>query len=94
MKELLKEIRANCYSLTNEQNGIDNNVYLSRELYENYLEDEYVRQLYNAPLLPGVVSPVLGLPDIHTGYGLPIGGVMATDYEDGVVCSQGQWVWI
>lgn len=85
MKELLKEIRANCYSLTNEQNGIDINVYLSRELYENYLEDESVRQLYNASLLPGVVSPVIGMPDIHTGYGLPIGGVMATDYEDGVV---------
>ena len=36
-------------------------------------------------MLPGVVSPVVGMPDIHTGYGLPIGGVMATDGETGVV---------
>lgn len=93
MKELLKEIRANCYSLTNEQNGIDINVYLSRELYENYLEDESVRQLYNASLLPGVVSPVIGMPDIHTGYGLPIGESWQLTMKMGLY-QPGQWVWI
>lgn len=85
MKKLLREKRPNCYTLTNEENNIDINVYLSKELFENYLEDEAVRQLYNASMLAGVVSPVIGMPDIHTGYGLPIGGVMATDYEKGVV---------
>ena len=39
---------------------------------------------YNA-LCCLVWCPVIGMPDIHTGYGLPIGGVMATDYEKGVV---------
>ena len=61
MKELLKEIRANCYSLTNDRMN-DINVYLSRELYENYLEDESVRQLYNASMLP--VCMIIGMPDI------------------------------
>lgn len=81
----LKEISKNCYAMTNKSNNIDINIYLSRQLYEDFTEDESIDQLYNATLLPGVVGPVIGMPDIHTGYGLPIGGVMATDYEQGVV---------
>lgn len=75
----------NCYCYTNEKNGIDIHLYLSKRLFEDYLEKESVDQLYDATFLPGVVGPVIGMPDIHAGYGLPIGGVMATDYEKGVV---------
>lgn len=46
---------------------------------------EEFRQLCDAACLPGVVGPVIGLPDIHSGFGLPIGGVMATDARSGVV---------
>lgn len=85
MKEKLREASKNCYVFSSEESEVDIHVYLSRKLLEDFTEDEAIYQLYNASLLPGVVSPVIGMPDIHTGYGLPIGGVMATDYEKGVV---------
>ncbi len=85
MIKRLKEVSKNCYVLSSKENPIDIHVYLSEQLFEDFTEDESINQLYNATSLPGVVSPVIGMPDIHTGYGLPIGGVMATDYEKGVV---------
>lgn len=85
MKEQLKQISTNCYMFINKKSRVEIHVYLSLRLFEGFVEDESIEQLYNASLLPGVVSPVIGMPDIHSGYGLPIGGVMATDYEDGVV---------
>jgi tRNA-splicing ligase RtcB len=81
----MKLISENCYKFTNEKTGIHIHVYLSPSLYEDITDDQSINQLYNAALLPGVVSPIIGMPDIHTGYGLPIGGVMATDFEKGVV---------
>ncbi|HHX23242.1 MAG: RtcB family protein [Tepidanaerobacteraceae bacterium] len=85
MKERLRQISKNCYGLTNIDNKIDIHVYLARQLFEAFTEDDAINQLYNASLLPGIVRPVIGMPDIHIGYGLPIGGVMATDFEKGVV---------
>jgi tRNA-splicing ligase RtcB len=85
MKERLREVSQNRYVLSSDKSQIDIHVYLNRKLLEDFTEDESIYQLYNASMLPGVVSPVIGMPDIHTGYGLPIGGVMATDYEEGVV---------
>lgn len=41
-------------------------------------------QLCNVAALPGIVGAAIGLPDIHPGYGFPIGGVAAFDAEDGV----------
>jgi len=59
-------------------------IYLKEELLP-YLEEEAVEQLSAAAALPGVFKYVLGMPDIHTGYGLPIGGVLAVTYPEGVV---------
>ena len=44
-----------------------------------------LEQLANGATLPGVVKAALAMPDIHQGYGLPVGGVVATDVEAGVV---------
>ena len=44
-----------------------------------------LRQLRNVAALPGIVGAAIGLPDIHPGYGFPIGGVAAFDHNDGVV---------
>lgn len=85
MKEKLKPVSTSCYALTNPESKVEIHVYLSSGLFHDFEEDEAVNQLYNASLLPGVVSPVIGMPDIHTGFGLPIGGIMASDYEAGVV---------
>ncbi|MDI3279999.1 MAG: RtcB family protein [Bacillota bacterium] len=64
-------------------------VYLNPALERTFQEGEALRQLMDAATLPGVVSPVIGLPDIHTGFGLPIGGVMATLPEGEGVISAG-----
>jgi tRNA-splicing ligase RtcB len=47
--------------------------------------DASLEQLANAATLPGIVKAALAMPDIHQGYGLPVGGVVATDAEHGVV---------
>jgi tRNA-splicing ligase RtcB len=44
-----------------------------------------LEQLANGAMLPGIVKAALAMPDIHQGYGLPVGGVVATDAEQGVV---------
>ncbi|NPV27770.1 MAG: RtcB family protein [Firmicutes bacterium] len=64
---------------------VDAVVYLNDVLYEQFSESEALQQLCAAATLPGVVQRVIGMPDIHTGFGLPIGGVMATHAESGIV---------
>ncbi len=48
-----------------------------------------VRQVANVATLPGIVGKSLAMPDIHTGYGFPIGGVAAFDTEEGVISPGG-----
>jgi len=50
-------------------------------------EEEAIKQLTNVACLPGVVEFVWGMPDIHWGYGLPMGAVGAFDFEKGVISS-------
>jgi len=76
----------NCYKV--EKQGrmkADVLVYLNKTLFENYCDDKSIEQLIDAASLPGVISPVIGMPDIHTGFGLPIGGVMAMDPVNGLI---------
>jgi tRNA-splicing ligase RtcB len=47
--------------------------------------DTSLEQVANGATLPGIVKASLAMPDIHQGYGLPVGGVVATDAERGVV---------
>src|SRR5437870_1489429 len=47
--------------------------------------DASLDQLANGATLPGIVKASLAMPDIHQGYGLPVGGVVATDAEHGVI---------
>lgn len=55
-------------------------VFYAKEEFLPLLEkDLSLQQLAEAAMLPQVVSPVIGMPDIHEGFGLPIGGVMATE---------------
>lgn len=64
---------------------VDGRVYLSEKLRDQLGDDASLVQLSQAAELPGVFRHVVGLPDMHSGFGLPIGGVMATDAADGVV---------
>jgi tRNA-splicing ligase RtcB len=63
--------------------------YSDEALLEAIKKDESLKQLANAATLPGIVKASLAMPDIHYGYGLPIGGVVATKIEDGVVSPGG-----
>ena len=51
--------------------------------------DEAVQQVANVAHLPGIVGPSIAMPDIHWGYGFPIGGVAAFDEDEGVVSPGG-----
>ncbi|MFH1237569.1 MAG: RtcB family protein [Candidatus Aenigmatarchaeota archaeon] len=53
----------------------------------NGIEDAAIEQLTNVACLPGVIEPVIGLPDMHWGYGLPMGAVSAFDFDDGIISS-------
>lgn len=83
---LLEQESANCYRIRRRgKMRVDAVVYLNKALKRSFKEDEALQQLADAAALPGVVEPVVGMPDIHTGFGLPIGGVMAVDAAGGVV---------
>lgn len=64
-------------------------VYASREMMEHIKQDKSLEQVANVAHLPGIVKYSLAMPDIHWGYGFPIGGVCATHIEDGVISPGG-----
>src|SRR5512136_2819335 len=59
--------------------------FATRRLLEKVMSDNSLEQAVNAATLPGLVGRVLVMPDMHQGYGFPIGGVAATRYPDGVI---------
>ncbi len=67
----------------------DVRVYASRALIEQIRRDLSLEQAMNVATLPGIVGHSLAMPDIHQGYGFPIGGVAATAWEQGVVSPGG-----
>ncbi len=64
-------------------------IYADEELLQAALSDRSVEQLVNTTTLPGVVQYTLAMPDIHQGYGFPIGGVAATKPPEGVISPGG-----
>jgi tRNA-splicing ligase RtcB len=60
-------------------------VFATKQLLEAIMEDKSLEQAVNAATLPGLVGRVVVMPDMHQGYGFPIGGVAATRLPDGVI---------
>jgi len=60
-------------------------IYADEELLEDALGDLSVHQAVNAASLPGLVGAVVVMPDVHMGYGFPIGGVMASKVPGGII---------
>jgi tRNA-splicing ligase RtcB len=60
-------------------------IFASRSMLDSIIRDLSLEQAMNAATLPGVVDPVVIMPDVHQGYGFPIGGVAATRVSDGVI---------
>lgn len=64
-------------------------IYITREMLEKILDERAVEQLINVATLPGIEEYALAMPDIHQGYGFPIGGVAALAAENGVISPGG-----
>jgi tRNA-splicing ligase RtcB len=60
-------------------------IFATQELLEQVMDDKSLEQAVNATTLPGLVGHVVVMPDMHQGYGFPIGGVAATKFPQGVV---------
>ncbi len=70
-----------------KENGmlVDAVILTDRETIDDPQFREAMKQLMNVASLPGVVKEVYGMPDIHWGYGFPIGGVAAFDSKSGII---------
>ncbi len=69
--------------------AVPGRVYAAGELLATAREDQAMKQVVNVAGLQGIVKASMAMPDIHWGYGFPIGGVAATDIERGGVVSPG-----
>ncbi len=64
-------------------------IFADEEVFSQAFGDRSVEQLINVSMLPGIVNYAMAMPDMHQGYGFPIGGVAAFDYDDGLVSPGG-----
>lgn len=64
-------------------------IYASAEMLQNIFDEHAIDQLINMTTLPGIEKYALAMPDIHQGYGFPIGGVAAFRIEDGIISPGG-----
>ena len=68
---------------------VDGVVYADAGMMSDIRQDQALQQVVNVAHLPGIVSASIAMPDIHWGYGFPIGGVAAMDADDGVISPGG-----
>jgi tRNA-splicing ligase RtcB len=64
-------------------------VFANEALLQAIRSDHSLEQLQNVATLPGIVDAAIAMPDIHQGYGFPVGGLAATEFPDGVVSPGG-----
>ena len=69
---------------------VPGHIYTSKKMLNIIVnEDESIQQVINVATLPGIQKYSLAMPDIHWGYGFPIGGVAAMDFNEGVISPGG-----
>lgn len=86
----LRKVSDYIFEIPQEDNMlVPGRIYASDSMIEDILKDNSLSQVKNAAYLPGIVKASIAMPDIHYGYGLPIGGVVATDVKNGVVTPGG-----
>ncbi len=87
----LKQIRENVWEIPAVgEMRVPGRIYISKEMLERTIENEdALQQVINVAHLPGIQKYSLAMPDIHWGYGFPIGGVAATDLNEGVISPGG-----
>jgi len=90
MKDKLKKIGKNRWELPVGSRSGDLNMHVPARLIGtdkivDLAEEAAIEQLTNVTTLPGIVKHAVGMPDIHWGYGLPMGAVSAFDEEEGII---------
>jgi tRNA-splicing ligase RtcB len=68
---------------------VDGIVYTNEKMLPHMQQDETLQQVINVAHLPGILDHSLAMPDAHSGYGFPIGGVAAFDLDEGVISPGG-----
>ncbi|MCL5276755.1 MAG: RtcB family protein [Deltaproteobacteria bacterium] len=64
-------------------------IYADKRMIDELRGDECLKQVRNVAMLPGIVNASIAMPDIHAGYGFPIGGVAAFDGKEGIISPGG-----
>src|SRR5438105_4846938 len=88
----LEQVDACCYRIPKSYKagiGVDGLIFANEKLMQQLKLDQAPEQVANVAFLPGIQHASLAMPDIHWGYGFCIGGVCATDPEEGGVISPG-----
>ncbi len=88
----LERVDATCWRIPRSYKPgmlVDGMVFADERLIESVRTDQSLEQVANVAFLPGIQKASLGMPDIHWGYGFCIGGVCATDPDEGGVVSPG-----
>ncbi|HUS98955.1 MAG TPA: RtcB family protein [Candidatus Thermoplasmatota archaeon] len=93
----LRKINDFRFEIPSDYQGTQNNlrmktsgvIYADNGMIESIRMDNAPEQVANVTMLPGIVGKSLAMPDIHWGYGFPIGGVAAMDQENGVISPGG-----
>ena len=63
-------------------------IYATKQLLK-YMDHQVIDQITNVATLPGIINYAYTMPDAHSGYGFPIGGVAAMDLKEGVISPGG-----
>ncbi len=87
MKEKIKKLSEYKWLIPKDANPkmrVEAIFYANKSIFDT-VEDTAISQLTNVACLPGIIEPVIGMPDMHWGYGLPMGAVGAFDKDKGVI---------
>ena len=86
----LEKVRENLWEIPRTEGMlVPARLYASERMLESIREDKALEQLVNVAYLPGIKKYAVAMPDIHWGYGFPIGGIAAVDSQEGVISPGG-----
>lgn len=86
----LKKINEYCWEVPRSGDmRVPGRIYTDESMVKAVHQDGTVKQVSNVATLPGIVRASFAMPDVHQGYGFPIGGVAAFDWEEGIVSPGG-----
>jgi tRNA-splicing ligase RtcB len=86
----LRQITPYCYEIPRSGSmRVPGRIFMNRRMAAQLAEEEALKQVANVATLPGILTAAMAMPDMHWGYGFPIGGVAAFDWETGIISPGG-----